>query len=74
MIDYQAVLKGAAPDVELEPRDIVYVPYSPYRTLNRYVDLILRTFVQTVGVNEGAAAVNSDSRATVGVNLPTGSP
>jgi protein involved in polysaccharide export with SLBB domain len=74
VIDYQAVLKGAAPDVELEPRDIVYVPYSPYRTLNRYVDLILRTFVQTVGVNEGAAAVNSDSRATVGVNLPTGSP
>jgi len=59
VVDYQAILKGTASDVLLEPHDIVYVPYSPCRTLTRYLDLILQTFVETVGVNEGAHAVDS---------------
>lgn len=69
VIDYQAVVRGRTPDVQLEPHDIVYVPYTPYRTLKRYADLILDTFVRTVGVNEGARAV-SGSVAPVGVNVP----
>ena len=68
IVDYKAMIKGTAPDVVLEPHDIVYIPYTPYRTIGRYVDLILRTFVQTVGVNEGAHAVNS-SAGSVGVNV-----
>ncbi len=68
IVDYKAMLKGTAPDVMLEPHDIVYIPYTPYRTVGRYVDLILRTFVQTVGVNEGANAVDSNS-GSVGVNV-----
>jgi protein involved in polysaccharide export with SLBB domain len=61
IVDYQAVVRGQAPDVVLEPHDIVYVPFTPYRTLTRYMNLILETFVETVGVNEGAHAVNSNS-------------
>jgi polysaccharide biosynthesis/export protein len=68
IIDYKAVVHGEAPDVQLEPRDIVYVPFTPYRTLTRYADLILDTFVRTVGVNEGALAV-SKSAGPVGVNV-----
>ena len=68
IVDYKAMIKGTAPDVVLEPHDIVYIPYTPYRTIGRYVDLILRTFVQTVGVNEGAHAVDS-SAGSVGVNV-----
>jgi len=64
------VLGGKAPDVRLEPGDIVYVPYSPQRVLERYVDLILDTFVRTVGVNEGAYAISSKAQpVSVGVNL-----
>jgi polysaccharide biosynthesis/export protein len=64
------VLHGRAPDVRLEPGDIVYVPYSPDRVLVRYVNLILDTFVRTVGVNEGAYAINSKATpVSVGVNL-----
>ncbi len=64
------VLGGKAPDVRLEPGDIVYVPYTPERVLLRYVNLILDTFVRTVGVNEGAYAISSKSRpVSVGVNL-----
>jgi polysaccharide export outer membrane protein len=64
------VLRGQAPDVRLEPGDIVYVPYSPERVLTRYVNLILDTFVRTVGVNEGAYTVNSRaSPISIGVNI-----
>lgn len=75
VVDYQAIVKGTAPDVLLEPHDIVYVPYTPYRTLTRYMDLILLTFVQTVGVNEGAHAVSSNSPSvTVGVQVSPTAP
>lgn len=71
VVDFNAILHGQAPDIALEPQDIVYVPHSPYRVLNRYVDLILDTFVRTVGVNEGARAV-SDRATTLGVTVPLG--
>lgn len=71
IVDLRAILKGQAQDVQLESRDIVYVPTTPYRILNRYVDLILETFVRTVGANEGTRAVSRDG-AAVGVNVPLG--
>lgn len=61
IVDYGAIVHGRAPDVLLEAQDIVYVPYTPYRTLARYADVILETFARTVGVNEGARAVNPDA-------------
>lgn len=71
VIDMQAILAGQAPDIALQPQDIVFVPHTPYRVLTRYVDLILDTFVRTVGVNEGARAV--DGRAQpLGVTVPLG--
>jgi protein involved in polysaccharide export with SLBB domain len=64
------VLHGKAADVRLAPGDIVYVPYKPERVLTRYVNLVLDTFVRTVGVNEGAYAISSKAAPiTVGVNL-----
>jgi len=71
VIDYNDVVRGKATDVKLEPGDIVYVPLSPYRTLSRYADLILSTFVRTVGINEGARAISRQAGA-VGVNVPIG--
>lgn len=59
VVDYEAIVLGRAPDVRLEPQDIVYVPYTPYRTLKRYVNLILDTFVRATGVNEGARAIDT---------------
>jgi protein involved in polysaccharide export with SLBB domain len=71
VVDFDAIVHGRAPDLALEPQDIVYVPHSPYRVLNRYIDLILDTFVRTVGVNEGARAV-SDRAVPLGVTVPLG--
>jgi protein involved in polysaccharide export with SLBB domain len=72
VVDLNAILSGKAPDIALQPQDIVFVPFTPYRVLNRYVDLILDTFVRTVGVNEGARAAGGTTQ--VGVSVPVGAP
>ncbi len=65
--DYRAIVTGKQPDVRLEPNDIVYVPQTPYRVLTRYLDLIVNTFVRTVGVNAGARAANVNSAISIAV-------
>ncbi|MEW6157191.1 MAG: polysaccharide biosynthesis/export family protein [Verrucomicrobiota bacterium] len=71
IVDFRAIVKGEAPDVKLEPRDIVYVPFSPYRILSKYADLILTTFVRAVAINEGARAASKDA-GTVSVGISIG--
>jgi polysaccharide export outer membrane protein len=64
------ILHGRAPDVRLEPGDIVYVPYTPERVLTRYVNLILDTFARTVGINAGARAISGSATPVgIGVNI-----
>jgi polysaccharide biosynthesis/export protein len=71
VVNYKDIVKGQSPNVLLEPGDIVYVPFSPYRTLERYANLILNTFVSTVAINEGARAV-SRNVVPVGVTIGGG--
>jgi len=71
IVDYRAIVHGKALDVQLEPRDIVYIPLTPYHTLERYANLIVDTFARTMGVNEGAHAVTSHG-VPVGINVPIG--
>jgi protein involved in polysaccharide export with SLBB domain len=68
IVDYGAIVKGHAPDVRLEPGDIVYVPNSPYTTLKRYINLIVNTFAATVAANEGIRA--GGGQIGVGVSVP----
>ncbi len=69
IVDYNDIINGKAGDIMLEPHDIVFVPYSPYRAITRYMDSILSTFVNTVAANEG---VNAFGGARVGVSVPVG--
>lgn len=73
IVDYKDVIKGKIPDVKLEARDIVYVPYTPYRILSRYADLIATTFVTSVAINEGSRAVLKSPPAATGILIPLGS-
>jgi len=70
IIDFNAIVKGDAPDVILEPHDIVYVPFSPYSVLNRYLASIVNTFVGTVAANEGSHFAGS--AANIGVSSQVG--
>lgn len=68
IVAVDAILHGQAPDVRLEPGDIVFVPYAPERVLTRYVNLILDTFARTVGVNAGAHAISGEA-TPVGIGV-----
>jgi protein involved in polysaccharide export with SLBB domain len=70
VVDYDAILKGKALDVRLEPGDIVYVPNSPYTTLKRYLNIIVNTFATTVAANEGTRAAGGTP--SLGVSVPVG--
>jgi polysaccharide biosynthesis/export protein len=77
IMDYGDIVRGKTSDVLLEPSDLVYVPFSPYQKLERYVDLILNTFARTVGANEGARWVDPDAGsvgASVGITTTTSGP
>jgi protein involved in polysaccharide export with SLBB domain len=67
VIDYGSIIKGRAPDVRLEPGDIIYVPNSPYMNFKRYFNIILNTFVSTVAANEGIRA----GGGTTGIGVTT---
>lgn len=70
VVDYRAIATGKAENILLEPGDIVYVPFSPYRYLTRYLNLILDTFVGAVAINEGArAAVREEEQPGIFIPL-----
>jgi len=69
VVDFKAIEKGNAPDVILEPHDIVYVPFSPYSILDRYLTSIVNTFVGTVAANEGS---RFSAGGPIGVAAPVG--
>ncbi len=73
IVDYKSIVHGNATDLTLEPRDIVYVPLSPYRILKRYADVIQTTFVSSVAINEGSRAVLKSTPAPTGILIPFGS-
>ena len=70
-VNYNDILKGNAPNVMLEPGDIVYVPLSPYRLLTDYADLIVRTFAGAWTANMGIRAVEGGVQ-NVNVAVPIG--
>jgi polysaccharide export outer membrane protein len=73
LVDFGDVVRGKARDVVLQPNDIVYVPYAPYRFLTRYADMIVNTFVSSVALNEGIRAVGPRPAGAAGVFIPLGS-
>ncbi|MBN9692084.1 MAG: SLBB domain-containing protein [Verrucomicrobia bacterium] len=71
LVNFQDIVTGRAPDIRLQPRDIVYVPVSPYSTLEKYLQLAVNTFVRTVAANEGGRAVDPNYQGT-GTSIPIG--
>lgn len=69
IVNYDDIINGKAGDIMLEPHDIVFVPFSPYRAITRYLESIVSSFVYTVAANEG---VNAFGGTRVGVAVPVG--
>jgi protein involved in polysaccharide export with SLBB domain len=73
VVDYKNVIRGQAQDMALQPGDIVYVPFSPFRYLTHYAQLIVDTFVSSAAINAGSAAVPQRAITGAGIFIPVGS-
>jgi len=73
VVDYRNVLKGQAPDMALQPHDIVYVPFAPYRYLTKYLQLALDTFVSSAAINAGTRLAGQPTTGGAGIFIPVGS-
>lgn len=71
VINMKDIAQGKATDVALEPKDIIWVPNSPFERLEGYLGQVVSTFARTIAVNEGAR-VATPSAQPVGVNLNIG--
>ncbi len=61
-VNIRDILAGKAPNLVLEPRDIVWMPNSPWERLGDFTKLIVSTFVRTVAANEGARSAASNAQ------------
>jgi polysaccharide export outer membrane protein len=73
VIDYRDLINGKAPDLELQPHDIVYVPFSPYRYLEKYVEIAINTFASASAINAGSQALTKQPTGAAGIFIPVGS-
>lgn len=73
VVNYYNIVKGRAPDIALQPQDIVYVPFAPYRYLRKYAEVALNTFVSSIAINAGVRAVAPPNSVGAGIFIPVGS-
>ncbi len=71
VVDFDKIMKGAAPDIPLQPGDIVWIPQNPWTTAYDYVKDVVRSAAQAIAINEGARAAGSETGATVTVPITT---
>jgi polysaccharide biosynthesis/export protein len=71
MVDYHAIVTGKQVNVRLQPGDIVYVPFTPFRRLAQLVEEVVDQFVRTVAVNE-ATFIVTDKANPVSITAPYG--
>jgi len=57
IVNYRKVIRGEDTDIVLQPRDIVYVPLSPYRYLRRYAEINFEYVCDLHGDQRGSYAV-----------------
>jgi protein involved in polysaccharide export with SLBB domain len=75
VVNYYDIVKGKTPDIALEPNDIVYVPFAPYRYLRKYLDTALDTFASSVALNAGTKlSTPSGGASSVTIGIPIGIP
>ncbi len=71
VVDYNQIREGVVPDVRLQPGDIVYVPYVPWRKVAMLLERMLDSFVLTTAAN-GAYQLAYPNAIPVGPVVPTG--
>lgn len=70
-VNYKEIITGKATDVPLEPGDIIYVQFEPYKFAAELLEQMLDQFVSTIAANEGTY-IGSGRDNPVGINASVG--
>lgn len=70
ILNLDSIAKGKHPDVAVHPGDIVWVPRSPWERVEKYIDIVIGTAVDTMAANEGVRLVEGEGSVGVGVQIP----
>jgi len=62
-VNLNLILHGDQPDIALQPRDIVWIPNSPWERVENYAKMVINSFVRTVAANEGSHAAVKNSQS-----------
>ena len=73
VIDYRDLINGKAKDIELQPHDIVFVPFSPYRYIQKYIEVAVNTFASAAAINAGEQIFSKHQTGAAGIFIPVGS-
>lgn len=71
LVDYRAIRRGAALDVQLEPGDIVYVPFVPFRPIAVLAQAVVRQLALQLTANAAYELIYPDVRPVAPV-VPIG--
>jgi polysaccharide export outer membrane protein len=71
VVNFSEIMHGKARDIALEPKDIVWVPNSPFQRVAGYLGLIVNTFARTVAADQGIR-IAAPNQQPVGVNISVG--
>lgn len=69
ILNYDSIVKGKHRDVAVLPGDIIWVPRTPWERIERYIDVVLNTAIETMAANEGIRVVQGEDAGSVGVQL-----
>ncbi len=73
VVNWYDIVTGKAPNIALEPHDIIWVPNAPWERLEEYGRLVINSFVRTVAANEGIHAASPSAQPIQpGVNINVG--
>jgi len=72
ILNYDSIVKGKMPDVVVQPGDIIWVPRSPWDRVERYIDIVIGTAVETMAANEGIRMVEGEGEVGVNISLNPG--
>jgi len=70
-VNLDKIMHGKSKNLRLQPGDIVYVPTPGMISADNYLQLVLKSFAQTIGASAGANAVTS-SKGTPSLSIGIG--
>lgn len=69
VVNFNKIMRGSMRDIQLQPGDRVWVPFSPWEKIEQYIDTILSSAANTIAINEGGRFADTNAADQASANL-----